>query len=103
MSLPDCVHIYCVLVDVFIPLEPWPVRNVKVQKLHGVRSGGKEAITVQLKPPSPFPFHRPDEWQRWRRRLEQFHEASGLSTKSQQRQVSMLLDTMGEEAEETLI
>ena len=60
-------------------------------------------MTVQLKPPSPFPFHRPDEWQRWKRRFEQFREASGLSSESQQRQVCMLLYTMGEEAEDTLM
>ena len=60
-------------------------------------------MTVQLKPPSPFPFHRPDEWQKWRRRFEQFREASGLSTESQQRQISTLLYTMGEEAEDTLM
>ena len=71
--------------------------------LHGVRGGGKDAMTVQLKPPSPFPFHRPDEWQRWRRRFEQFRVASGLSAESQQRQVSTLLYTMGEEAEDTLM
>ena len=74
-----------------------------MQILHGVGSGGKEAITVQSKPPSPFPFNRPDKWQRWRRRFEQFCEASGLSTKSQQTQVSMLPYTMEEEAEDTLI
>ena len=60
-------------------------------------------MTVQLKPPSPFPFNRPDEWQKWRRRFEQFRETSGLSTESQQRQISTLLYTMGEEAEDTLM
>ena len=59
-------------------------------------------MVVQLKPPSPFPFHQPDEWQKWKR-FEQFREASGLSKESQQRQVSMLLYTMGEEAEDTLL
>ena len=53
---------------------------------HGVRSGMVvEAMTVQLIPPLPFPFHRSSEWQRWKRRFEQ---ASGLSTESQQRKVS---------------
>ena len=94
-----CTYILCVPVDVFCSVESWP----KVQILHGVRSGGKETMTVQLKPPSPFPFHRPDEWQKWRRRFEQFREASGLSTESQQRQISTLLYTMGEEAEDTLM
>ena len=60
-------------------------------------------MAVQLKPPLPFPFHQPDEWQKWKRRFEQFRQASGLSTESKQRQVSMLLYTMGEEAEDTLL
>ena len=94
-----CTYILCVPVDVIILFESLP----KVQILHGVRSGGKETMTVQLKPPSPFPFHRPDEWQKWRRRFEQFREASGLSTESQQRQISTLLYTMGEEAEDILM
>ena len=60
-------------------------------------------MAVQLKPPLPFPFHQPDEWQKWKRRFEQFRQASGLSTETTQRQVSMLLYTMGEEAEDTLL
>ena len=60
-------------------------------------------MAVQLKPPLPFPFHQPDEWQKWKRRFEQFRQASGLSTETKQRQVSMLLYTMGEEAEDTLL
>ena len=60
-------------------------------------------MTVQLKLHLLFPFHCPDKWQRWKRRFEQFREASGLSSESQQRQVSMLIYTMGEEAEDTLI
>ena len=51
----------------------------------------------------PFPFHQPDEWQKWKRRFEQFRKASRLSTETKQRQVSMLLYTMGEEAEDTLL
>ena len=73
-----CTYISCVLVNVFIAFESWPVCNIK----YGVRSGGKETMTVQSKPPSPFPFDRPDKWQRWRRKFEQFPKASGLSTES---------------------
>lgn len=74
-----CTYISCVLVDVFITFESWPVCNIKYRS---VRSGGKATMTVQSKPPSPFPFNWPDKWQRWRRKFEQFRKASGLSTES---------------------
>lgn len=57
--------------------------------------------SVDLQPPSPFVFKNPDEWPRWKRRFEQFHLASGLSTENDERQVSILLYCMGEEAEDT--
>ena len=87
ISLPDFVHIYiyisCVLVNVFIPFESWLVCNVKYKYYMVSEVVAKiKAVTVQSKPPSPFPFNRPDKWQRWRRRFKQFHKASGLSTES---------------------
>ena len=65
-------------------------------------SGVKAAMTVKVKPPLPFPFHWPDEWQKWKR-LEQFRKASGLSTESHQGQINMLLYTIEEEADDTLM
>ena len=35
--------------------------------------------TVQLKPPMPFDFTKPEEWTRWKRRFEQFRIASRLA------------------------
>ena len=55
-----------------------------------------------LEPPASFPFSRPDEWQHWKRRFEQFRLASGLSAEEDPRQVSALLYCMGDEAEDTL-
>ena len=61
MSLPDFVHIYvCVLVDDFILL----IHGLKY-KYYMVLEVVAKTMTVQLKPPSPFPFHRADEWQKW--------------------------------------
>ena len=71
--------------------------------LHGVRSGGKEAMTVQLKPPSPFPFHRPDEWQSGKGGLSSSTKHLDSQQKVNKDKVSMLLYTMGEEAEDTLM
>ena len=37
---------------------------------------------IRLEPPEPFDFKTPDEWEKWRRRFEQFRVASGLSGES---------------------
>ena len=58
--------------------------------------------SLRLEPPASFPFSRPDEWQHWKRRFEQFRLASGLSAEEDPRQVSALLYCMGDEAEDTL-
>ena len=34
---------------------------------------------IRLEPPEPFNFRKPDDWSRWKRRFQQFREASGLS------------------------
>ena len=60
------------------------------------------ALNIQLEPPDPFPFKVPDQWQRWRKRFDQYQLSSGLSTESYKRQISTLLYYMGEDAEETL-
>lgn len=59
--------------------------------------------SVKLQPPPPFPFHKPDEWTKWRKRFAQFRLASGLSKESVERQISTLLYTMGEEADDILM
>ena len=58
--------------------------------------------SIRLSPPDPFDFKRPDEWERWKRRFEQFRIVSGLSEESDERQVSTLLYCLGEEAEDVL-
>ena len=60
------------------------------------------ASSVRLQPPAPFDFKSPDEWPRWRRRFQQFREASGLATEGDTKQVSTLLYCMGETAEDVL-
>ncbi len=57
---------------------------------------------IQLNPPESFNFQRPDDWQRWRRRFEQFRSASGLSDRSEAQQTNTLLYCLGEEAESVL-
>ena len=49
-----------------------------------------------------FDFKRPEEWPRWIRRFERFHQASDLTTKSQESQVSTLIYAMGDKADDIL-
>ena len=58
--------------------------------------------TIQLQAPNPFDFKHPDDWQKWKRRFEQYRHASGLATGTEQRQVSTLLYCLGEQAEDVL-
>ena len=55
--------------------------------------------TTQLQPPNPFDFKHQ---QKWKRRFEQYRHASGLASRSEQRQVSTLLYCLGEQAEDVL-
>ena len=54
---------------------------------------------LQLKVPD---IKKPEEWLRWQKRFEQFHIVSGLGEESNQRQISMLLYSLGEEADNVL-
>ena len=58
--------------------------------------------SIRLEAPQPFNFTTPDDWPRWKRRFEQYRQASGLSAENEGRQISTLLYCMGENAEETL-
>ena len=55
-----------------------------------------------LEPPSLFYFKSPDQWQRWKKRFDQYRLALGLSTEPQERRWVSTLYCMGEDAEETL-
>jgi len=57
---------------------------------------------VPLQPPSAFRFDHPDEWAKWKQCFEQFRLASRLSAESEERQISTLLYTLGEDAEDVL-
>ena len=58
--------------------------------------------SVRLQPPSSFNFKEPDAWKKWKRRFEQYRQASGLAEEGDEKQVSTLLYCMGEDAEDTL-
>ena len=58
--------------------------------------------TPLLKAPKEFPFNKPEEWNKWKTRFQQYRLASGLDTRSAECQVSTLLYCMGEQAEDVL-
>ena len=58
--------------------------------------------SIQLKPPESFDFKVPDDLSHWKRRFQQFREASGLSEDNEAKQINTLLYCMGEEAEDVL-
>ena len=57
---------------------------------------------TNLQPPKPFSFVNSEEWHKWKRRFEQYRQASGLIDKGEERQVSTLLYCLGEDTEEVL-
>ena len=70
----------------------------------GIRTNtAMTTYSIPLQPPIAFRFDRPDEWGKWKRHFEQFHMASRLSSQSKERQVSNLLYTLGEDAEDVLL
>ena len=58
---------------------------------------------LSIEPPKSFNFSNPDDWPRWKKRFQQFREASGLSMESQTRQVSALLYCLGKDADDVLV
>lgn len=58
------------------------------------------AQQFSVDPPSAFDFHTPSGWTKWSRRFDRFRIASGLTSKSEEEQVNMLIYTMGEKADD---
>ena len=59
-------------------------------------------LRIRLQPPDAFNFQDPEKWSCWKRRFEQFWVTSGLKEEGAEKQVSMLLYCLGEEAEAVL-
>ena len=58
---------------------------------------------LSIDPPRQFNFSNPDDWLRWKKRFQQFSDASGLSADSEKRQVSTLLYCLGKDADDVLV
>ena len=62
----------------------------------------KDMASYQMPPPKNFNFSKPEEWPRWLQRFQQFCQVPGLSDKSSENQVNMLVYTMGNVADSIL-
>ena len=62
----------------------------------------KRMAPVKLDHPECFNFKKPEEWQRWKCRFEQFRVASELKEASAAKQMSILLYCMGDDSEVVL-
>ena len=58
---------------------------------------------LSIDPPKQFNFSNPHDWPRWKKRFQQFRDASGLSADSEKRQVSTLLYCLGEDTDDVLV
>lgn len=58
--------------------------------------------TFTIKPPEPFDFTKPHEWEKWIRRFECFRLASNLNSSSEANQVNKLVYCMRDEADNVL-
>ena len=60
------------------------------------------SYNASLSVPAAIPFDTPDHWPKWKHRFQRYCLASGLSRESEERKVSTLLYSLGEEAEDIL-
>ncbi|KXJ11256.1 hypothetical protein AC249_AIPGENE8502, partial [Exaiptasia diaphana] len=58
------------------------------------------ASVASFQVPPPF---KAEEWQKWIRRFERFRKATALDKKDEESQVSTLIYTMGEEADDIFV
>ena len=56
--------------------------------------------TYQIPAPEPFDFSNTDDWPKWIRRFERFRQSSELSGKSEENQISTLIYSMGDAADD---
>lgn len=60
------------------------------------------AATFTIKPPEPFDFSKPHEWEKWIRQFEHFRLASNLNNSLHANKVNTLVYCMGDEADNVL-
>ena len=56
--------------------------------------------TYQIPAPEPFDFSNTDDWPKWIRQFERFRQSSELNGKSEEKQVSTLIYSIGDAADD---
>lgn len=59
--------------------------------------------SIQVSPPEKFSFQSPINWPQWKKRFERYIAVAGLSKKSDEEKIDILLYIMGEESEQVVI
>lgn len=54
--------------------------------------------TILLQPLNPFDFKALNDWQMWKCKYEQYLHESGLESRNEQRQVSIIMYCLGEQS-----
>jgi transposase InsO family protein len=60
-------------------------------------------LSLNMSPPEKFCFTRPESWTQWKKRFERYLIVSGLSNRTDDEKINVLLYLMGEESEEILL
>ena len=60
------------------------------------------AVSYRIPAVEKFHFAKPEEWMRWTRHFKRFRQALDLASKSEQVQVSTLVYSLGDKAEDIL-
>ena len=60
------------------------------------------SYSSHLAPPGEFNFAKLDEWPKWKKRFEQYRNASGLDTEPETQQIDTLLYCLGGKADSVL-
>ena len=56
--------------------------------------------TYQIPAPVPFNFSKTDDWPKWIRQFERFRQSSEISRKSEENQISTLIYSMEDAADD---
>ena len=83
-----CVDIKCLLNETCTWCHEWDQDN---RWLNGILSNSCNR---------EFDFAKPEEWPRWSKRFEQFRQASDFASKTEEVQISTLVYSMGDKAED---
>jgi hypothetical protein len=60
-------------------------------------------LSLNVSPPEKFCFMRPESWTQWKKRFERYLIVSGLSNRTDDEKINVLLYLIGEESEEILL